>query len=321
VANQADNCPTVANPGQTNTDGDGHGEACDADDDNDGVADGTDNCPLVTNASQTDADGDGLGDVCDANPTDGPTGDQDGDSVANQADNCPTVANTSQANLDGDAQGDACDLDDDNDTVADGPDNCPVVANPGQANTDGDGQGDACDADDDNDGFLDGVDGCPLVPGTVNGCPPGGDAAGGMNGNGSIEVGGKEYEFELKVDERVSGPESARLRLVIREKRQGRDVRNRFDSTGVTSIMFADHPAFNPGKKPTSGIDSVIFNGPGRWNGAAGYSYEVACTDMGEPGRGNDTFSVTIRAPGGAVMASAAGTLTKGNIQSRKAKK
>jgi hypothetical protein len=43
----ADNCPEVANPDQTNTDGaeDG-GDACDNDDDNDGVVDGEDEFPL-----------------------------------------------------------------------------------------------------------------------------------------------------------------------------------------------------------------------------------------------------------------------------------
>jgi len=62
----SDNCPSVSNPSQTNTDGDANGDACDSDDDNDGTADVSDNCPLVSNPGQGDYDGDGLGDACDA---------------------------------------------------------------------------------------------------------------------------------------------------------------------------------------------------------------------------------------------------------------
>jgi hypothetical protein len=73
VPNAYDNCPQVPNTDQTNTDGDGQGDACDDDDDNDTVADVSDNCPLVDNPDQTDTDGDGLGDACDVEPTPTPT--------------------------------------------------------------------------------------------------------------------------------------------------------------------------------------------------------------------------------------------------------
>ena len=64
VPDEFDNCSTVYNPGQTDTDGDGFGDACDNDDDDDEVADAADNCPLVANPDQQDSNGDGIGDAC-----------------------------------------------------------------------------------------------------------------------------------------------------------------------------------------------------------------------------------------------------------------
>lgn len=133
TVNCDDNCPAVMNPYQDDSEGDGLGDRCDTDDDNDGLLDGPDNCPLVANTNQANADADSHGDACD---------------------NCPATDNEDQLDTDFDGIGDVCDTDDDADGVPDSSDNCPLVVNASQNNYDGDALGDLCDPDADNDGLL-----------------------------------------------------------------------------------------------------------------------------------------------------------------------
>ncbi|MEE8573877.1 MAG: SBBP repeat-containing protein [Thermodesulfobacteriota bacterium] len=64
VEDGLDNCPSDINPTQSDTDGDGMGNACDADIDGDGVLNIADNCPYIKSA-QPDADSDGVGNGCE----------------------------------------------------------------------------------------------------------------------------------------------------------------------------------------------------------------------------------------------------------------
>gem|GEM_PF-1451704 len=123
VGDALDNCPAVANSDQLNTDGDNLGNACDGDDDNDGLSD-TQEASLGTNPLVMDTDNDTVGD---------------------KIDNCPVISNANQLDADADQLGDVCDNDDDADSIADANDNCPLIANSDQADSDSNGVGDACD--------------------------------------------------------------------------------------------------------------------------------------------------------------------------------
>jgi hypothetical protein len=68
----------------------------------------SDNCPSIPNIEQTDTDDDGFGDGCDDCPIDADHSDPDGDYVVGVCDNCPDDYNPDQSDLDKDGIGDVC---------------------------------------------------------------------------------------------------------------------------------------------------------------------------------------------------------------------
>lgn len=110
ITSPGDNCPDIANTDQLNTDGDSQGNACDADDDNDGLSDTLEGT-LGTNSLLTDSDGDTLSDFDEVNYDGDPNNytpgidlnpllvDTDSDSINDNLDPIPLSFNFNDADL------------------------------------------------------------------------------------------------------------------------------------------------------------------------------------------------------------------------------
>ncbi len=98
---------------------------CSQDSDRDGIADCQDVCPNTADPSQTDTDGDGRGDACDLCPLDNPD-DSDGDGVCNSDDGCPNDPNKTVSGVCGCG---ISDVDSDSDGTPDCLDGCPTDPN------------------------------------------------------------------------------------------------------------------------------------------------------------------------------------------------
>jgi hypothetical protein len=130
-----------------------------------------------------------------------------------------------------------------------------------------------------------------------------------MRGGGHVPgPGPRPVGFEFNVFVGPRGGEGGDVRIKI-----GPD--ERFDARTVDEVIFSGSPDYGPGRNSKTPFDTVTFRGTGRWDGQPGHRFVVTASDRGEPGRGRDTFTIEVTAPGGGAVFSGGGTLTSGNVQ------
>jgi hypothetical protein len=141
-----------------------------------------------------------------------------------------------------------------------------------------------------------------------------------MTGDATIAADNTTHAVVLAVQEHATGANagavaySVTTTTTVRGRRT--DHTDTFIALTVTNVSFFDVPGVSPGTAPPSGIDTVTFEGTGRWNGRSGYRFSAQAVDAGEPGANRDRFAITIRDGSGTVVSAVNATITAGNIRS-----
>jgi hypothetical protein len=91
---------------------------------------------------------------------------------------------------------------------------------------------------------------------------------------------------------------------------------NHFEAVSIGSAAFSSDLQSRTSGASSPVSNTVRFSGAGKWNGRAGYTFDVVASDHGEPGRGRDRLSLVVKDQRGTVVASVSGLLDGGNIQS-----
>lgn len=124
---------------------------------------------------------------------------------------------------------------------------------------------------------------------------------GRMRGRGRLDGAGQRFAFRIALS--PGAAPAGRLEY--------RDTAGRFVATALTAAAFSDDDASVPVRRARS----VTFTGVGAWNGAPGHAFQAQAIAGGEPGNDADAFALTVTAPDGTVVVTAAGGVARGDVQ------